>query len=148
MTTTADFAVPSWSTGVSSSVMTGVWRDRLILFSPLIVVGALVAAPAVEDGPTICPFALFTGTACPGCGMTRAASRLVRGDLETALNFHPLVPAIGLLAITGWTWFMLRRSGKVQPLSDRLLNGVLIATAIALVAVWIVRLVTKTLPAV
>lgn len=121
-------------------------RDRLILLSPLAVIGALAVTPALEDGPTICPFALCTGMACPGCGMTRAASRLIRGDLSSAVSFHPLVPAIALLAIGGWVWFALRKAGKVQPISDRLLNGILIATLVALMGVWVARLVTETLP--
>ena len=126
--------------------MSAVWRDRLLLISPLGVFAALFVAPVVEDGPTICPFALCTGMACPGCGLTRAASRLVRGDMGAALTFHPLIPWIAALAVGGWTWFVLRRAEKVQPLNRRLLNGILILTAISLVAVWIARLVTGDLP--
>lgn len=94
----------------------------------------------------MCPFALATGMACPGCGMTRAAGRLLRGDFDAALAYHPLVPAIGLLAVGGWVWFLLRKRGRLQPLSSRALNAVLIATAVALVMVWIVRLTTGALP--
>jgi hypothetical protein len=128
--------------------MTAIWRDRVILFSPMAVIVALALAPAAEEGPTICPVALCTGTACPGCGMTRAASHLIRGDVGAALTFHPLIPLIALLAVAGWTWFVLVRAGKVEPPDRGLVNGVLVLTAIALVAVWIVRLVTGTLPAV
>lgn len=126
--------------------MTLVWRDRLVLLSPAVVVAILAAAPISEDGLTICPVALFTGTACPGCGMTRAASRLIRGDLGAAMSFHPLVPAIVIVALGGWVWFLLRRSGRVQPLSNRALNGILIATVAGLLGVWLARLVTGTLP--
>lgn len=121
-------------------------RDRLILLSPLAAIGILAVIPAIEDGPTVCPFALCTGIACPGCGMTRAASRLLHGDLASAVSLHPLVPAIALLAVGGWGWFALRKAGKVQPISNRLLNGILIATFVALMAVWIARLATGTLP--
>lgn len=123
-------------------------RHRLILWSPLAVVGALLAAPLSDEGATICPFALSTGMACPGCGMTRAASALVRADLGAAVAFHPLIPAVALLAATGWAWYLLRRAGRVQAMSNRMLNGILIATALALVAVWLARLLTGTLPAV
>lgn len=123
-------------------------RHRLILWSPLAVIGALLAAPLSDEGPTICPFALSTGMACPGCGMTRAASALVRADLGAAVAFHPLIPAVALLGATGWAWYLLRRSGRVQAMSNRMLNGILLATALALVAVWLTRLLTGTLPAV
>lgn len=120
----------------------------MILFSPIAFIVALALAPAVEEGPTICPIALCTGTACPGCGMTRAASRLIRGDVGAALSFHPLIPLVALLSIAGWAWFVLVRAGKVEPPDRGLVNGVLVVTAIALVVVWIVRLATGTLPAV
>lgn len=128
--------------------MTLTMRDRLLVLSPMAVVGALAIAPALEGAPTVCPFALGTGMACPGCGMTRAASQLLRGDFGAAVSFHPLVPAIALLAAGGWVWFLLRRAGRVQPMSNRVLNGILIATSIALVAVWVARLGSGTLPAV
>lgn len=127
-------------------MISSTWRDRLILLSPLAVVGALAVVPALEGGPTMCPFALCTGMACPGCGMTRAASHLMRGDFGGAMSLHPLVPAFALMATAGWIWYLLRRAGRVQPISNRLLNGILIATAVALVAVWIARMATGTLP--
>ena len=121
-------------------------RDRLILLSPAILMGILALAPTLDETTTFCPFALSTGIACPGCGMTRAASRLVKGDFEAALSFHPLVPAVALVGAVGWTWFALRRAGKVQPMSGRLLNGILIATSVALIVVWVARLLSGTLP--
>jgi hypothetical protein len=121
-------------------------RDRLILLSPLVAIGALTLAQGFEDTPTMCPFALATGMACPGCGMTRAAGQLLRGDFGAAVAYHPLIPAIALLTTLGWGWFVLRRTGRVHPMSDRTLNGVLIATAVALVAVWVIRLATGSLP--
>lgn len=120
-------------------------RERLIFLSPVAVASALALAPEI-DGPTVCPFALSTGVACPGCGMTRAASMLVRGDFTSAMTFHPLVPLVALLAIGGWIWFLLRRAGKVPALSTRVLNGLLISTLVALIAVWVGRLISGTLP--
>ena len=126
--------------------MTLTWRDRLILWSPLAAIGILIGAPAVEDGPTICPFALCTGMACPGCGMTRAAGQLLRGDFGSAFSYHPLVPAIALLATAGWVWFVLRKTGRVAAMSNRLLNVILIVTCVALLAVWVARWATGSLP--
>lgn len=125
-------------------ILTG--RDRLIFLSPLAVMGVLAIAPTFEESPTMCPFALATGMACPGCGMTRAASMLFRGDLGSAITFHPLVPLIALLAVGGWIWFVLRKSGRVRPMGNRLLNGILIVTLAALLLVWIARLAAGTLP--
>lgn len=122
------------------------WRDRVILVSPFIAVFLLAVASPSDDGPTICPFALFGGIACPGCGMTRAASHLVKGDIGAALTYHPLVPLVALMAAAGWAWFVLRSSGRVKPMSQRALDLILIGSAVALVAVWVGRLATGTLP--
>lgn len=126
--------------------MTLTRRDRLILLSPVVVIAALAVTPAFEDGPTICPFANITGMACPGCGMTRAASRLLRGDFVSAVEFHPLVPAVAAVAIAGWGWLLLRRAGLVRPMSNRVLNTIMVVALAALLAVWVLRLVTGTLP--
>ena len=58
-----------------------------------LVVLALVGAGAVfvASGAALCPTALAFGLPCPGCGLTRATLALFRGDLDTALHFHPLV---------------------------------------------------------
>lgn len=122
------------------------WRDRLVLASPLLGISILATITPGGDPRTFCPFALLTGTACPGCGMTRAASALVRGDLAGAFALHPLVLAIGIELMLAWGWFVLRRAGRVGPISDRALNLILAVTALSLVAVWMVRLTAGTLP--
>ena len=126
--------------------MSSAWRHRLIVSAPFLGIGLLAVFTPSDDSGTICPFALCTGSACPGCGLTRAASALVRGDLATAISYHPLVLVIGLEIAFAWTWFLLRQSGRVGPMSNRTLNIILAATATTLVMVWIARLATGTLP--
>ena len=128
--------------------MTDTWRDRLFLAAPFLAVGLLAVFSPSDDGPTICPFALCTGSACPGCGMTRAASSLIRGDIGAAMVFHPLVILIALQATGAWIWYVLRRKNVVGPMSQRTLTIILATTGVALVLVWIVRLASGSLPAV
>lgn len=126
--------------------MTLQWRDRMTIVAPLFGLMVLAFVSPTDDGPTFCPFALCTGTACPGCGMTRAASALIRGDFGMAIDLHPLVPLVFLQVAGGWLWFMLRRRGLVGSPSSRLLSGALIVTGVALLAVWVARLLGGTLP--
>ena len=128
--------------------MTAIRRDRLILLAPFVGVALLALVTPSDDGQTICPFALCTGMACPGCGMTRAVSHLFRGNLGTAFSYHPLVLLITAQLIGGWAWFVLRRSGKVGPMSSRTLNLIMVGTGVALLAVWVARLIAGTLPSV
>lgn len=41
-----------------------------------------------------CPWALLLGVPCPGCGLSRAAALLLHGQLEGALQLHPLSPLL------------------------------------------------------
>ena len=126
--------------------MSRVGRDRLLLAAPLLGLVALAVLTPSDEGPTICPFALCTGTACPGCGMTRAASSLVHGDVGRALRYHPLVLLVMAQLLIGWAWFALARMGRVRPPGGRVVNAALIVTGVALLAVWVVRLASGTLP--
>lgn len=112
----------------------------------LAATGAAVLAAVSDDGPTVCPFALGTGVACPGCGMTRALAALVRGDFAASWSFHPLATLALMEIAAAWTWWAWRRSGRTDRVPGRATQIALGLTAIALIAVWVVRLTTGTLP--
>ena len=49
-----------------------------------------------------CLFKIVTGLPCPGCGLTRAFSAVMHGDMKSAFFFHPLfwlVPVAALLFV-------------------------------------------------
>lgn len=126
--------------------MLTVWRTRALYAAPFFAALFLAMWTPSEDGPTICPFALATGTACPGCGMTRAIGYMARGDLASALTFHPLMILISIQGIAGWGWLVLRSRDRVKPLSNRLVSAILIGTAVSLFTVWVLRALAGTLP--
>ena len=126
--------------------MSTTWRDRLILASPLLAVALLATISPSDEGPTICPFALCTGMACPGCGMTRAAAHMFRGNLAEAVSYHPLVPLVSAQLLVAWGWFGLVKTGRVTPPSQRTTVAALVFSIAALTAVWIFRIVAGTLP--
>lgn len=116
-----------------------------LIAAPLVAIAALLSVP-VASGPTICPFALATGMACPGCGLTRACASLIRGDVSGALTFHPLVLVVGAWAM-GFGVNRLRiRRGHPPLLSERTTNRLITLTGIALIATWGIRIVSGTLP--
>ncbi len=121
------------------------WRDRLIVTSPALLAGLLLLVRP-GSGVTLCPFALATGMACPGCGMTRAGHEMLVGDLSGALGYHPVAPLIALLLGGGWVWYMLWRAGRARPISQNELNVVLVGIGIILIAVWAVRWTNGSLP--
>ena len=67
--------------------------------------GALAGVGLAQVGLTLahvggmpCPFLAVTGRPCPGCGLSRAAAALCRGDFGTAVQLHAFAPIV-LLAI-------------------------------------------------
>ena len=113
--------------------------------APAAGIAALATFP-IGVAPTLCPSALVTGTACPGCGLTRAAAAIVRGDLGAALALHPLILVVMVWAVGWWLTGLARRRGKELRLDGALVNRLLAATGAVFVLTWVVRLVTNSLP--
>jgi len=106
----------------------------------------LLAWTPTDDGPTICPFALLTGLACPGCGMTRALAYLVRGDLGQAIDYHPLSLVLALAGAVGIVWLAGKQKWDWPAPSLKVVNLALMAAGVLLMGVWFTRIATGTLP--
>jgi hypothetical protein len=109
------------------------------------VAWALGAVPAML-GLQRCPSALLLHRPCPGCGMTRAAWMLLRGDVHGSIAMHPLaIPTLAAtlliaLAMVRVTFVRGAPSGMVD---DRLSRGAVVAFVaiqIASVALWVARM--------
>jgi hypothetical protein len=96
----------------------------------------------------MCPIALLTGTACPGCGMTRAVVALVQGDLRSSWDAHPLAAVVvGATLVFLGQWGAAPR-GRIARLSTKQAAVAGAVTGVALMVVWSVRYASGTLPAV
>ena len=94
----------------------------------------------------LCLFAVMTGTACPGCGLTRAVLALLAGDYLQSWRYHPLaVPVMGQTTMLGWVWVRSVRGDRTRGL-DRVHIVTAAALGVLLLVVWAVRWMTKTLP--
>ncbi len=74
----------------------------------LVVVGA-VGLAAHAAGIVLCPVRRFAGIPCPGCGSTRAAMLLLRGEFAAAAAMNPLAVALFALAPAWWLFFRRRK---------------------------------------
>lgn len=82
-----------------------------------------------------CPLRQLTGTPCPTCYLTRSLLAALRGDLATALHWHPLGPGLLVLALGLSAALLL----GVAPSARRLVTGGSAVAALTL-AVWLTRL--------
>lgn len=120
------------------------------------VLGSLAALAAVAVlrqlsfplGPelTICPSRRFLHLPCPGCGMTRAMAAIARGDWAAVGSFHPLAPLLLAQAALFWGAVLVRSLRREPSPWPPLPQPLVVANLVALLAVWLVRLVTGTLP--
>lgn len=117
-----------------------------LALAPAAVLGLLTMASPSDDGPTICPVALLTGVACPGCGMSRAIAWMFRGDLERSVGYHPLAPLVVGIGMVALVWALGRRLRGWNRPRTALINGALLVFGALLLAVWLTRLASGTLP--
>ena len=88
---------------VFRTVWGGAWTaGRRFGVAAALVALALLPVHVVESGPVVCPVRLFTAGECPGCGITRAVSLALHGDLGHAIEANAgvvlVLPALALLA--------------------------------------------------
>ena len=99
------------------------------------------------EGIELCALRRFTGLACPGCGLTRAFTALARGDWAAAWSFHPfalLLAAQGGAAWLAGGWRLLR--GLALEVPSRLITAALVGNGAGMLALWLGRAATGTLP--
>lgn len=86
--------------------------------APVAAAGAACATAvylAATDGASWTPGCVFhslTGLWCPGCGLTRAATAALRGDLLGALSHNLLAPAFALALALAWIQWWQRAHGR------------------------------------
>ena len=119
---------------------------RSFLAIPFVAAITLAAIAPSDASPTICGFANCTGIACPGCGMTRAAGHLIRGNLTEALRYHPLVLLVVAELLGAWTIWAAHQAGWIRWRHRRWVDVVIGGTAALLIIVWVARLVAGTTP--
>ncbi|MGH2809176.1 MAG: DUF2752 domain-containing protein [Actinomycetota bacterium] len=87
----------------------------------------------------LCPFRVMTGLWCPGCGTTRAMSRLLHGRVADALTLNVLAVLMVPLALYAYASSMLLVT-RGTPLPRLAVSGAwLWALGLAIVAFGILR---------
>jgi hypothetical protein len=80
----------------------------LATLSAAVLIALLIIPPGVINRlPAVCPFKRYWGMECYGCGMTRALSAFLHGDIRMALAYNrailltlPLLALAALLPVT------------------------------------------------
>jgi hypothetical protein len=89
---------------------------RILLLLALIAAAILLLLfpPAQYSVYPQCPFHLYLGILCPGCGTTRALAALLHGDIGEALRLNSLT-TIGIPLAILWRIFSRKPLALLQP---------------------------------
>jgi hypothetical protein len=90
-----------------------------------------------------CPFLDLFGIPCPGCGLSRAITALIRGDWQTSFTFHLFAPFF-LLALVLMAWVTFLPGAQRQWLTSHVevierRSGIVAILLIGLVVYWLAR---------
>jgi len=80
-------------------LIAAILRERPVCVGFLVAGVLLVTAQVLGITIYACPFQATTGLPCPGCGLTRGTTALLRGDLQQALAFHPFSPLVVICVV-------------------------------------------------
>lgn len=125
---------------------------RLVLWAVAgaVALGGLVALRAIELAPgrerSWCVYRRATALPCPGCGLTRAVDRLAAGDLAGAVRAHPLGPVLAAEAALVWLLWGAWAAGRRRAPAPARIEGLALAHLAVLLAIWLGRAATGTLP--
>jgi hypothetical protein len=105
-----------------------------------------VWTPSGDPASALCLSRRLFHLPCPGCGMTRALAHLAKGEWSAALQDHPMAPVVAIEGILGWAmWGVALAAARPLRLPVRL-EALLLANIAALIALWLGRAATGTLP--
>lgn len=106
----------------------------------------LVDAGGTDDGPGLCVFRRCTGGYCPGCGVTRSARHLTRGEFAAAWHDHPwMVLAAAQMVVAAAVYALFRAVRERIDVRKVLIVVGVVNVALSL-GIWIVRLVDGSIP--
>jgi Protein of unknown function (DUF2752) len=77
-------------------------KGKLAFYALLPICFFLIPTSWLEKHPPPCLSRILFGVRCPGCGMSRAMSCAVHGNLKKALHYNKLVVIVFPLLVYEW----------------------------------------------
>lgn len=125
------------------------WRQRMAwaLAGAAGILGWLMLRSDLAAGAgSACVLREMFHVGCATCGFTRALGALAAGDVVASLALHPMALVVAVEVVLMWALWGVAAWGGRPVLHARWVWRIAAATVAMAVIVWIVRLVTGTIP--
>lgn len=129
---------------MAQTLLADLLRERIVVA----LIFAFAAVQLIMTGNGLpgwqCPVLQTIGYPCPGCGLSRAAVALLRGEWSLSLTLHAFAPILlPVLVLAGIASFLPQRHRQnliciIERIEKRTWLSVILL--VALVVYWIVRL--------
>ncbi len=118
------------------------WRVAMLAVAAVLIVDA----GGTDEGAGVCVFRRCTGGYCPGCGLTRSARHLTRGEIGAAWSDHPFMVILAIQGLVAAALFATMRRLRQRLFSVRSLAIVASVNGVLLLSIWVVRLIDGSIP--
>lgn len=130
------------------TVLSKVIKDRTTCIAITSLASAQLGLTSFGLNGWICPFRNYLACPCPGCGLTRAAVLMFKGDFRGMLAYHALAPFLVLaLIVIGMGAFAPEKSRlNLVVLVEKIemKTGIGLVFCVGLILYWLVRLLMFT----
>ncbi|BCW99051.1 MAG: hypothetical protein KatS3mg024_1878 [Armatimonadota bacterium] len=120
----------------------GRWLTWAVLGAGLFAVWLI----PLDQLPSACLTRRLTGIPCPTCGVGRSLHALLHGDIASSLRYHPLLLPFLILGFLWWAVVVRPAAKAGRRVPAHLQVATLAAALVTLLAVWLVRLATSSVP--
>lgn len=88
----------------------------------------------------ICPFFNIFKIPCPGCGLTRATSLLIKGQVIESLKYNPIAFILVAIFIIYFILIIIKKNSTIDSLIYRYKNILIALACILTLIVWIINI--------
>ena len=103
--------------------------------------------PVDDPALALCSLRRIVHIGCATCGLTRALAALAQGHLAASLRLHPMAAVLVIELAAAWGWWGHALARGPRDLDQRWIPWAIALNAAAFLLMWIVRLLTGTIPA-
>ncbi len=128
--------------GVHQRGRLGRWLMWYVLGAGLFAVWLI----PLDQLPSACLTRRLTGIPCPTCGVGRSLHALLHGDIASSLRYHPLLLPFLILGSLWWTAVVRPAAKAGRRVPAHLQIAALAAAVVTLLAVWLIRVASSSVP--